>query len=48
MQAERTFIDLHRPAPLVTSDEGARVQKKVYEELTQKLEKIEPGIMSHV
>ena len=37
-----------RPAPLVRSEEGAKAQKKVWDELSAKLEKIQPGIMQNV
>ncbi|MCJ1301959.1 hypothetical protein MMC08_004760 [Hypocenomyce scalaris] len=36
------------PAPLVRSEEGAKAQKKVWDELSAKLEKIQPGIMQNV
>ena len=32
-------------APLVTGKEGAEMQRRVWEELAAKLEKIEPGIL---
>ncbi|SLM34748.1 short-chain dehydrogenase [Lasallia pustulata] len=37
-----------RVAPLVTSAEGVKAQKQVWEELSAKLEKIQPGIMQNV
>ncbi|MCJ1456951.1 hypothetical protein MMC28_007317 [Mycoblastus sanguinarius] len=36
------------PSHLVLSDEGAKVQKRVWDELSQKLETIQPGIMANV
>ncbi|KAK4690832.1 hypothetical protein P7C71_g6046, partial [Lecanoromycetidae sp. Uapishka_2] len=36
------------PSPLVRSEEGAKAQKKVWEEISGKLETIEPGIMANV
>jgi hypothetical protein len=35
-------------APLVDSPEGNMVQKKVWEELSQKLESIRPGILRNI
>ncbi|KAL9634408.1 MAG: hypothetical protein Q9164_004110 [Protoblastenia rupestris] len=37
-----------RPAPLVTGQEGPELQKRVWHELSAKLEKIQPRIMSNV
>lgn len=39
---------LSSPAVLVRSEEGGRVQKQVYEELSAKLEKIRPGITANI
>lgn len=39
---------VNNPSPFVMSEEGARVQKKVYAELMDILESIQPGISSHV
>ncbi|KAL6716738.1 hypothetical protein ACLMJK_006306 [Lecanora helva] len=36
------------PAPLVRSEEGVKAQKQIWDELFQKLEKIQPGVMSNV
>lgn len=36
------------PSALVRSEEGGRVQKRVYEELSAKLEKIHPGITANI
>ncbi|CAD6588713.1 MAG: hypothetical protein ASARMPRED_003701 [Alectoria sarmentosa] len=36
------------PAPLVTGPEGPEIQKRVWTELSAKLEKIQPGIMANV
>lgn len=36
------------PSALVRSEEGGRVQKQVYEELSAKLEKIHPGITANI
>lgn len=36
------------PSELVRSEEGARVQKKVWAELTAKLEKIVPGVTANL
>ena len=38
----------YRPGPLVSGEEGPEIQKKVWDELTTKLEKIQPGIMANV
>lgn len=35
------------PAPIVTSDEGQTLQKRVWNELLQKLESIKPGVTSN-
>lgn len=37
-----------RPSPLVLSEEGAKIQKRVWAEISQKLETIQPGIMANV
>ena len=37
-----------RPAPLVLSEEGVKAQKQIWEELSGKLEAIQPGIMANV
>lgn len=36
------------PAPLVTSAEGEKAQKRVWEELSAKLEQIQPGVMGNL
>ncbi|KAI9810193.1 MAG: hypothetical protein M1827_006639 [Pycnora praestabilis] len=36
------------PSPLVRSEKGARAQERVWEELSQKLETIQPGILQNV
>ncbi|MCJ1357020.1 MAG: hypothetical protein MMC33_007016 [Icmadophila ericetorum] len=36
------------PSPFVLSEEGQKTQKRVWEELNAKLEKIEPGITSNI
>ncbi|MCJ1280290.1 hypothetical protein MMC21_008117 [Puttea exsequens] len=36
------------PAPIVLGEEGAKLQKKVWEEISAKLEEIEPGVMRNV
>lgn len=36
------------PGPLVRGEEGPEIQKRVWDELSAKLEKIQPGIMSNV
>ncbi|KAI9840936.1 MAG: putative secondary metabolism biosynthetic enzyme [Sclerophora amabilis] len=36
------------PSPLVRSDDGAKAQKKVWAELSQKLENIQPGILRNI
>ena len=38
----------YRPGPLVVGPEGPEIQKKVWDELAAKLEKIQPGIMNNV
>lgn len=37
-----------RVAPLVDSPEGILTQKRVWEELSQKLESIQPGILKNI
>ncbi|MCJ1465663.1 hypothetical protein MMC07_004282 [Pseudocyphellaria aurata] len=39
---------IEEPSAFVRSEEGARTQKRVYDQLSQKLEKIHPGIMANV
>lgn len=39
---------LSSPSAFVRSDEGGRVQKRVYEELSEKLHKIHPGIVANI
>jgi retinol dehydrogenase-12 len=36
------------PAPFVTSEAGVKLQKRVWEELSEKLEKIHPGILKNL
>ncbi|MCJ1391038.1 hypothetical protein MMC18_003899 [Xylographa bjoerkii] len=36
------------PAPLVLSEEGAKTQERIWVELNDKLEKIQPGILSNI
>lgn len=38
----------YRPGQLVVGPEGPETQKKVWDELSAKLEKIQPGIMANV
>lgn len=38
----------HRPSSFVTSAEGLHTQKKMWNELTEKLERIHPGIISTI
>lgn len=40
--------DSHRPSPFVRSDEGAKTQRRVWDELNTKLEKIHPGILGNI
>ncbi|MCJ1470924.1 hypothetical protein MMC07_009572 [Pseudocyphellaria aurata] len=45
----RTLVTgVEQTSLFVRSEEGARTQKRVYEELSEKLEKIQPGIMANV
>jgi NAD(P)-dependent dehydrogenase (short-subunit alcohol dehydrogenase family) len=39
--------DIGVPAPFVTSEEGKRVQERVWDELTRKLEVIKPGVTTN-
>jgi len=39
---------LFRPSPFVRSEEGAKMQAKIWAELSAKLETIQPGIMGNV
>ena len=40
--------DISRPGPLVRGKEGPEIQQRVWNELSAKLEKIQPGIMGNV
>ncbi|KAL8827157.1 MAG: hypothetical protein Q9191_003358 [Dirinaria sp. TL-2023a] len=40
--------EISEPAPVVLGEEGEKAQARVWEELSQKLEKIQPGIVSNV
>ncbi len=40
--------EIMMPSPFVLSQEGRVTQKRVWEELSQKLEKIRPGIMANL
>ncbi|MCJ1231920.1 hypothetical protein MMC12_008599 [Toensbergia leucococca] len=44
------MADCHveKPAALVSSDDGAKTQKRVWSELSQKLEAIQPGILQNI
>lgn len=42
------LMSFSSPSTLVRSEEGGRVQKKVYEEVSAKLEKIHPGITGNI
>jgi retinol dehydrogenase-12 len=35
-------------SPYIVSEDGAQTQKKLWKELSDKLERIEPGVMAHV
>jgi hypothetical protein len=37
-----------RPSAFVQSEEGSKTQKRVWDELNAKLEKIQPGILSNI
>jgi hypothetical protein len=37
-----------RVSPFVSSDEGLQTQKKVWNELAEKLERIQPGILQNI
>jgi hypothetical protein len=37
-----------RPLPFVLSKEGLKTQKRVWDELNAKLEKIQPGILADI
>lgn len=39
---------IKQPAPFVLSEKGAKAQAKFWEELTEKLEAIEPGITANI
>ena len=39
---------IFRPSPFVRSEEGAKAQVKVWDQLSRKLEVIQPGIMDNV
>ena len=39
---------IKRAAPIVTSPKGQELQKRVWSELAEKLEKIQPGILQNI
>lgn len=39
---------IYRPSEFVKSEEGAKVQKQLWRELSEKLEKIHPGVMQNI
>ncbi|KAL9100545.1 MAG: hypothetical protein Q9163_004083 [Psora crenata] len=39
---------LGEPAPLISSEEGQQLQKRVWDELAEKLERIQPGILGNI
>ncbi|KAL9122635.1 MAG: hypothetical protein Q9187_000802 [Circinaria calcarea] len=43
-----TISQVAPPAPFVLSEEGAKTQQRVWTELSEKLKKIQPGIMKNV
>lgn len=40
--------EVEQPGPLVIGEEGPEIQKRVWDELSAKLEKIQPGILGNV
>jgi retinol dehydrogenase-12 len=44
----QVLIKFDRVSDFVTSKEGEETQKKLWTELSEKLEKIQPGIMSAI
>ena len=38
----------NRAAPIITSPEGQKLQTRVWTELADKLEKIQPGILQNI
>jgi len=40
--------EAYRPSPYILSDKGQKMQKKIWRELSEHLERIEPGIMKNV
>jgi hypothetical protein len=42
------LISRFRPSAFVLSEEGSKTQKRVWDELNAKLEKIQPGILSNI
>ena len=41
-------MDSNRAAPIIRSPEGQQLQKRVWAELAEKLEKIEPGVLRNI
>lgn len=39
---------ISKPSPFVSSEEGAKTQKRVWSELKERLEKIQPGILGNI
>jgi hypothetical protein len=48
MSKNKALIEFGRVSDFVTSKEGVETQKKLWIELSEKLEKIQPGIMSAI
>ena len=38
----------NRAAPIINSEKGQKLQKRVWAELAEKLEKIQPGILQNI
>ena len=47
-ETEQALMKFDRVSDFVTSKEGEEAQKKLWTELSEKLEKIQPGIMSAI
>lgn len=48
LHVENKAANLYRPSDFVKSEEGSKIQKQLWKELSEKLEKIQPGIMANI
>ena len=45
---ENALITVNRVAPIIDSPNGEKLQKRVWAELAEKLEKIKPGVLQNI